>query len=112
VKSRVHPAHLWDLDLVQEARAQVLQHNAVRGGEEREHVADEVLLAVVQLVPVRLVRAEVDLLGCRSKAETGRLMHSLLSVLSMHMRQQAYGQQRAVHSCSRMSGGFSSLLAM
>ena len=92
------PAHLWDLDLVQEARAQVLQHNAIRGGEEREHVADEVLLAVVQLVPVRLVRAEVDLLGCRSKAETGRLMYSLLSVLSMHMRQQAYGQQRAVHS--------------
>lgn len=58
-------AHLGDLDLVQEAGAQVLEHDAVRGGEEGEHVADEVLLAVVQLVPVRLISAEVHLLGCR-----------------------------------------------
>lgn len=67
-------------------------------------MADEVLLAVVQLVPVRLVRAEVDLLGCRSKPETGRLMYSLLSTLSMHMRQQAHGQQCAVHSCTNIKG--------
>ena len=57
-------AHLRDLDLVQESRAEVLEHNAVGGCEEREDVADEVLLALVELLPVRVVGREVDLLRC------------------------------------------------
>jgi len=57
-------AYLRDLDLCHEALPQVLQDDAVRGGEKGQYVADEVPLVVVQRLPVRCVAAEVDLLGC------------------------------------------------
>jgi len=39
-------AHLGDLDLLHEARAKVLDDDAVRGSEEGEDVLDEVLLII------------------------------------------------------------------
>lgn len=57
-------SHLWQLHLLHEARAQVLQHNAVGGGEEGEHVEDEVLLVAGELLPVAEVIAKIHLLRC------------------------------------------------
>jgi hypothetical protein len=55
--------HLGELDLLHEAHAEVLEHDAVGGGEEGEDVADEVALVVRQVLPVLLVVAQVNLLG-------------------------------------------------
>lgn len=55
-------ADLGDLDLAEEARAEVLKHDAVGGREEGEDVAHEVLLALVELLPVRVVGGQVYLL--------------------------------------------------
>jgi hypothetical protein len=59
-----HTTHLGNGDLGQEADAQVLQDDAVGRGEESQNVGDKVFLVVRQLLPVRSVRAQVDLLGC------------------------------------------------
>ena len=59
----VEAAHLGDLDVAHEARGEVLEDDAVRRGEERENVLDEVALVVVELVlPLGDVLGEVDLL--------------------------------------------------
>ena len=60
----VERARLGHLHLVHEARPEVLQHDAVRGGEEGEHVEDEAALAVGEALPVAQVVTQVDLLGC------------------------------------------------
>jgi hypothetical protein len=57
----VEAAGLGDLDVGHEALGEVLKHDAVAGGEEREDVLDEVTLVVVQCVPVLHVAAQVDL---------------------------------------------------
>jgi hypothetical protein len=51
------------LDLAGEVEGKVLVDDAVRGGEEGEHVADEVPLVVAQVLPVLLVVGQVELLG-------------------------------------------------
>ena len=48
----VEAARLGQLHLRREPLDEVLVDDAVRRGEEREHVRDEVLLVVLQLVPV------------------------------------------------------------
>lgn len=58
---------LRDLDLVHEASAEVLKNNAVRGCEERQDVAHEVPLAIVELLPVCVVGRQVHLLRCRTQ---------------------------------------------
>ena len=58
----VEEPRLRDLHLLREALDQVLVHDAVRRGKERQHVGDEVLLVVVEVVPVAHVVGEVDLL--------------------------------------------------
>ena len=60
-------AHLGELHLAHEANAEVLEDDAVGGGEEGKDVLDEVLLVVVELVPVHHVVGEVDLLGCTGR---------------------------------------------
>lgn len=60
-------AHLGELHLAHEANAEVLEDDAVGGGEEGEDVLDEVLLVAVELVPVHHVVGEVDLLGCTGR---------------------------------------------
>jgi hypothetical protein len=60
----VEEARLGVLHLVEEVLGEVLVHDAVAGGEEGEHVLDEVALVVVELVgPVGEVGVQVDLLG-------------------------------------------------
>lgn len=59
----VERPRLRDLHLVHEAGPQVLEHDAVRGREEGQHVGDEVALVGRELVPVGEVVGEVDLLG-------------------------------------------------
>lgn len=55
--------HLRDLHLLHEAHAEVLEDDAVRGGEEGENVGDEVLLVIGELLPVLHVVAQVNLLS-------------------------------------------------
>jgi hypothetical protein len=60
----VEGPRLGDLHVGHEARSEVLEHDAVGGGEEGEHVGDEVALVGGQrLVPVPRVGGEVHLLG-------------------------------------------------
>lgn len=58
-------SHLGELHLAHEAHAEVLEDDAVGGGEEGENVRDEVLLIVGEVLPVLHVVGQVDLLGCR-----------------------------------------------
>ncbi len=60
---RIVGPRLRRLDLAVEARGQVLVHDAVGGGEERQHVQQEVLLIAAELAPVLLVLGQIDLLG-------------------------------------------------
>mgnify|MGYP001382173255 CR=1 FL=1 len=66
--------HLGDLHVTAEALGEVLDDDAVRGGEEGEHVRDEVALAVGERLPVLAVGAQVDLLG-RPEAGLRLLVH-------------------------------------
>ncbi|KAK8449102.1 hypothetical protein SEVIR_7G161450v4 [Setaria viridis] len=59
----VEGARLGDLDVGHEAGGEVLEHDAVGGGEEGEHVGDEVALVGGERVPVARVGGEVHLLG-------------------------------------------------
>jgi hypothetical protein len=59
----VERPRLGDLHLVHEARAQILQNDAVGRCEEGEDVRDEVALVVGELLPVGEVVGEVDFLG-------------------------------------------------
>lgn len=67
----VETASLRHLDLGHEARRQVLEHDAVGGGEESQHHLDEVLLILVKLGPVFEVLRQVDLF---SRPEAGHLI--------------------------------------
>lgn len=58
----VEAAGLGHLDLGAELLGEVLVDDAVGGREEGEHVLDEVLLAVVEALPVLDVGGQVDLL--------------------------------------------------
>jgi hypothetical protein len=60
--------HLWNLDVLQEVDAQVFDDDAVAGGKERQDVTDKVLFILRELLPVRRIAAEVDLLGCVPRA--------------------------------------------
>jgi len=66
---RFTAVQLRELDLLHEAHAEVLEHDAVGGGEEGEYVADEVPLVVRQVLPVLLVVAQVHLLGYTNGAK-------------------------------------------
>mmetsp|Transcript_33811 Transcript_33811/g.82954 ORF Transcript_33811/g.82954 Transcript_33811/m.82954 type:complete len:368 (-) Transcript_33811:96-1199(-) len=70
----VEGASLGHLDLLHEAHAEVLQHDAVGRREEGEDVADEVLLVVGQLLPVLHVVAQVNLLS-GPEGRLGLLVH-------------------------------------
>ena len=54
---------LWDLDLGHEPLSEVLEDNTVRSGKEGKHVLDEVLLTLVELVPVFQILTQIDFLG-------------------------------------------------
>ena len=54
---------LWDLDLGHEPLGEVLKDNTVRSGEEGKHVLDEVLLTLVELVPVLQILTQINFLG-------------------------------------------------
>ncbi|PON95382.1 hypothetical protein TorRG33x02_089040 [Trema orientale] len=58
----VEGTRLRDLDLLHEPPGEVLQDDAVRGGEEGEHVGDEVLLVGGHRLPLPDVLGEVHLL--------------------------------------------------
>jgi hypothetical protein len=58
----VEAACLGDLNLRREVARNVLEDDAVGRGKEGQDVLDEVLLVVVELLPVRHILAEVDLL--------------------------------------------------
>ena len=58
----VEAAGLGDLNLRREVARNVLEDDAVGRGKEGQDVLDEVPLVVVELLPVRQVLAEVDLL--------------------------------------------------
>mmetsp|Transcript_34635 Transcript_34635/g.81775 ORF Transcript_34635/g.81775 Transcript_34635/m.81775 type:complete len:360 (-) Transcript_34635:14-1093(-) len=70
----VEAARLGELHLRREALAEVLVDDAVRCGEEREHVRDEELLVRRQLLPVGRVVRKVDLLR-GPEAGLGLLVH-------------------------------------
>ena len=57
----VKATRLRDLDFSTEPLRQVLEYDSVGGREEREHVLDEVLLVLAELLPVLNVLAEIDL---------------------------------------------------
>ena len=67
----VEAASLWDLNLGREALRQVLQNDAVAGCKERKDMFDEVLLVLLQLLPVLGVLAQVDLID---RPEAGHLV--------------------------------------
>ena len=52
----VEGAGLWDLDFRGEVPREILQNNAIGGGKKCQDVLYEVLLALVQLLPVPQVR--------------------------------------------------------
>jgi hypothetical protein len=58
---------LWQLHLLHEACAQVLQNNAIRGSEESQNVQNEVLLVCSELLPVANVITEINLLSCSTQ---------------------------------------------
>ena len=64
--------HLRELHLAHEAHAEVLEDDAVGGGEEGENVRDEVLLIIGEVLPVLHVVGQVDLLGCRDGEGDGK----------------------------------------
>ena len=57
----VEETRLWHLHLGAEALHQVLVDDAVRGGEESQHVRDEVALIVLESLPVVQVFGQVHL---------------------------------------------------
>ena len=59
----IEAAGLGNLDLGEEALGKVLKNDTVTGGKEGEHILDEVLLVVVQTLPVLGVLGKVNLLG-------------------------------------------------
>ena len=65
-------SHLGELHLAHEAHAEVLEDDAVGGGEEGENVRDEVLLIIGEVLPVLHVVGQVDLLGCRDGGGDGK----------------------------------------
>ena len=56
----VEAAGFGDLDVVHEAASEVLEDDAVGGGEEGEDVLDEVAFVVGEVLPVLLIGGEVD----------------------------------------------------
>lgn len=60
----VEASCFWDLDFAAESLDQVFVDNAVGGGEEGEHVGDEIFLVIVQpIIPVMQVFGKVNLFG-------------------------------------------------
>ena len=99
----VEAASFGHLDLSKEACAEVLEDDAVGRSEEGEHHLHEVLLVLVESLPVLQILREVDLLGC---PETGHLLlvhlpnivvpdrkddEAVRVVLQERLRQQALG---------------------
>lgn len=61
----VEAARFRDLDLAAESLDEVLVDDTIGGGEEGEHVRDEVPLIIIQaVVPVVQIFGEVDFLSC------------------------------------------------
>lgn len=58
----VEATRLRHLYLLAEPLDQVLVHDAVRSGEEGQHVRDKVLLTRLELLPVAQVLRQIDLL--------------------------------------------------
>lgn len=54
---------LWDLNLRHEPLSKVLKNNTVGGSKKGKHMLDEVLLILVELVPVFQILTQVDFLG-------------------------------------------------
>eukprot|EP00962_Isochrysis_galbana_P020050 scaffold5860_cov103-Isochrysis_galbana.AAC.2 len=90
-----------------EALGQVLDDNAVRRGEEGEHVRDEVALRVVQPLPVLAVGAQIYLL-CSPEGRLVLLVHApQVAVLNREqykavIRRTANGLDEAVVQRSRV----------
>ena len=59
----VEGTRLRDLDLLHESSGEILQNDAVRGGEEGEDMGDEVLLIWDEIFPLALVLGKIHLLG-------------------------------------------------
>lgn len=68
----VKAAGLGDLDVGGEAAGKVLEDDAIGGGKEGENVLDEVPLIVGQLLPVRGVLRQIDLLNGPEGSLRGR----------------------------------------
>ena len=60
----IERAGFRNLNLAHETNAEVFEHDAVRGGEEREHVRDKVLLILRERLPVLHVVRQIDFLRC------------------------------------------------
>ena len=59
----VETASLRSLDFGHEALCEVFEHNTVGGGEEGEDMLNEVLLVLIELLPILDVLGEVDFLS-------------------------------------------------
>jgi hypothetical protein len=59
----IEAACLGDLHLRAKLLRQILKHDSIRGGEEGEHVFDEMLLLFVEFLPVLEILVEIDLIG-------------------------------------------------
>ena len=65
----IERAGFRNLNLAHETNAEVFEHDAVRGGEERKHVRDKVLLILRERLPVLHVVRQIDFFRClRTKA--------------------------------------------
>ena len=57
----VEAADFRSLDLGHKSLDQVLVHDSIRSGEEGENMLDEILLALLQLLPIVHIARKVDL---------------------------------------------------
>lgn len=71
----VESAGFWDLNFRHKSIHEILVDDPVTGGKEGQHVLDEVLLFLLELLPVVHVAAEVDLL-CRPEGGHCFFVHS------------------------------------
>jgi hypothetical protein len=62
---------LWNLNLSYESVSKIFKNNSVRSSEESEYHFDEVLLFLLELVPIFFILSQVDLFGC---PEAGHLV--------------------------------------
>ena len=59
----VESSSLWDLYLCHESLCKILKNNTVTSSEESKNVFDEMLLVIVEIVPVFKVLTKIDFLS-------------------------------------------------